>query len=414
MNEIKYKTLKNGLRIAAEEIPYVRSVSMGVWINVGSRMEEGSIEGISHFIEHMLFKGTTNRNSRKISNDIDYYGGGLNAFTTHDNTCYHVKMPDTHIDRGIEVLADMLRNSLFDKEDIEKEKIVIAEEIKMYEDSPEDYLYEELSKRTYNNQGIGSSVLGTAESIERINREAIVEYFNKYYIPKNSVIVISGNFVFDEIVEKIEENFGSWDGEFTKPKRQGQTFKPVRYIEDREDEQANLAILYPCPSDKIDKDFYSIKLLGNIIGQSPSSRLFQHIREEKGLSYNIYSSDSFYVGCAEFGIYASVALDNLVEVMDLIKAEVEDLRTNYVSEEELRFAKEQYKGSIIMNLEDTEDRMLLIGEYEVTDSRLKEIDDIIEIVEEIDLEYIKGVIDRIFSKEAAIGITGKKVSEIIK
>ncbi|MDY5964968.1 MAG: pitrilysin family protein, partial [Peptostreptococcus porci] len=144
MINIKYKTLKNGLRIVGDEVPYVHSVSLGVWINTGSRMEDESNFGIAHFIEHMLFKGTKNRSAKKISNDIDYYGGNINAFTTHDNTCYHVKMPYNHIERGIEVLSDIIKNSVFDDDDIKKEKSVISEEIKMYNDSPEDYLYEKL------------------------------------------------------------------------------------------------------------------------------------------------------------------------------------------------------------------------------------------------------------------------------
>lgn len=414
MSGIKYRQLENGLRIVAEEIPYVRSVSLGVWTNVGSRMEDESNYGIAHFIEHMLFKGTKNRTSRQISNDIDYYGGNINAFTTEDHTCYHVKMPSNHIDRGIEVLADMIINSVFDREQIEKEKSVIKEEIKMYQDSSEDYLYDELLMRTFDNKGVGRNVLGTKKSVSEISRQKIQEFFNKYYVPNNSVIVMSGNFIFDEVVEKIESCFNQWEKRKVVIKREGQNFKPVRFIEDKDDEQVNLAILYECPDDSIDKEFYAVKLLGNIVGNTPSSRLFQHIREEKGLSYSIYSSDSFYVGYGEFGIFSSVAAENLKEVYDSIISEIDNLRKNYISEEELTFAKEQYKGMVIMNLEDTEDRMMLIGEYEVEDRRLKDIEEVIKCVDSIDIEYMKDIIDRIFSKEMSVGITGKSVKRIMK
>ena len=410
---IKYKSLRNGMRIVAEEIPYVRSVSAGVWINVGARMEEGYPRGLAHFIEHMLFKGTQRRSSKKISNDIDYYGGLLNAFTSHDHTCYHVKMPYNHILEGLDVIADLLTGSLFSEHDIEKEKLVIRDEIKMYEDSPEDYLYEELMKRTYSNQGVGRSVLGTIESIAEISRKDILDFFSKYYIPNNAVLVMSGNFVLEDIVDKLESIFSKWEPRDFYISRQGQDFKSQNYIEDRDDEQSNIGILFPCPNDDNYRDFLAVKLVNNILGNSTSSRLFQNIREDKGLTYNIYSSDSFYVDHAELGIYSSMADDNLYQVYKLIIDEIDSLRESYISQDELDFAKEQYKGSVLMNIEDTEDRMLLIGEYEVNDKRLLSIEEIMEIIDSIDLDYMKKTIDRIFGSEISLGITGRSATSLI-
>lgn len=410
---IKYKSLKNGMRIVAEEIPYVRSVSAGVWINVGARMEEGYPRGLAHFIEHMLFKGTQRRSSKKISNDIDYYGGLLNAFTGHDHTCYHVKMPYNHILEGLDVIADLLTGSLFSEHDIEKEKLVIRDEIKMYEDSPEDYLYEELMKRTYSNRGVGRSVLGTIESIAEISRKDILDFFSKYYIPNNAVLVMSGNFVLEDIVDKLESIFSKWEPRDFYISRQGQDFKSQNYIEDRDDEQSNIGILFPCPNDDNYRDFLAVKLVNNILGNSTSSRLFQNIREDKGLTYNIYSSDSFYVDHAELGIYSSMADDNLYQVYKLIIDEIDSLKESYISQDELDFAKEQYKGSVLMNIEDTEDRMLLIGEYEVNDKRLLSIEEIMEIIDSIDLDYMKKTIDRIFGSEMSLGITGRSATSLI-
>lgn len=410
---IKYKSLKNGMRIVAEEIPYVRSVSAGVWINVGARMEEGYPRGLAHFIEHMLFKGTQRRSSKKISNDIDYYGGLLNAFTDHDHTCYHVKMPYNHILEGLDVIADLLTGSLFSEHDIEKEKLVIRDEIKMYEDSPEDYLYEELMKRTYSNRGVGRSVLGTIESIAEISRKDILDFFSKYYIPNNAVLVMSGNFILEDIEDKLESIFSKWEPRDLYISRQGQDFKSQNYIEDRDDEQSNIGILFPCPNDDNYRDFLAVKLVNNILGNSTSSRLFQNIREDKGLTYNIYSSDSFYVDHAELGIYSSMADDNLYQVYKLIIDEIDSLRESYISQDELDFAKEQYKGSVLMNIEDTEDRMLLIGEYEVNDKRLLSIEEIMEIIDSIDLDYMKKTIDRIFGSEMSLGITGRSATSLI-
>lgn len=407
---IKYKSLKNGLRIVAEEIPYVKSVSAGVWINVGARMEEGYPPGLAHFIEHMLFKGTKKRSSKKISNDIDYYGGLLNAFTGHDHTCYHVKMPYNRILEGLDVIGDILTGSLFSESDIEKEKLVIRDEIKMYEDSPEDYLYEELLKRTYSNRGIGRSVLGSIESVSEISRKDIIDFFGKYYIPNNAVLVMSGNFLLEEISDELEDIFSDWKRRDFSIKRQEQTFIAQTYIEDRDDEQSNIGILFQCPNDSDYKDFLAVKLVNNILGNSTSSRLFQNIREDRGLTYNIYSSDSFYVDYAELGIYSSMADDNLQEVYRLIMAEIASLGESYISQEELNFAKEQYRGSVLMNIEDTEDRMLLIGEYEVNNKRLLAIDEIMDILDDIDLEYMKKVIDSIFGSPMSLGITGRSAT----
>lgn len=410
---IKYKTLKNGLRIVAEEIPYVRSVSAGVLINVGARMELGYPRGLAHFIEHMLFKGTETRSSKKISNDIDYYGGFLNAFTSHDHTCYHVKMPYNHILEGLDVIGDLLTSSLFLESDIEKEKLVIRDEIKMYEDSPEDYLREELLKRTYSNRGIGRSVLGSVESLTEITRDHICQFFARYYIPNNAVLVMSGNFILEDIVERLEEIFSKWAPREISISREEQEFKPQYYIEDRDDEQSNIGIIFPCPSDNNYKDFIGVKLLNNILGNSTSSRLFQNIREDRGLTYNIASYDSFYVDYAELGIYSSMADDNLYQVYKLIMDEIYSIKEDYISQDELEFAKEQYKGSVLMNIEDTEDRMLLIGEYEVNDKRLLSVDDKMEIVESIDLDYIKGLIDKIFGGPMSIGVTGRSATSLI-
>lgn len=413
MVNIEYYKLENGLRIVLDEIPYVRSVAFGVWINVGSRMEDNENSGIAHFIEHMLFKGTINRTAKKISNDIDFYGGNINAFTSHDNTCYHVKMPSNHIDRGIEVLADMVKNSVFSDTEIEKEKSVIIEEIKMYEDSPEDYVYEGLLKRIYDGKGIGRNVLGNIESISKITRYKVLDFFNRNYVANNSVIVVSGNFDKTYIIEKISENFSNWRTTEVKSRREFSDFREVRYIENRDDEQSNIAIVFECPDDRNYMDYLSVKLLGNILGNSPSSRLFQKIREDKGLAYSIYSSDNFYEGCAEFSIFSSMASENLMEVYNLILDEIRDLKENYISDYELLFAKEQYKGAVIMNIEDTEDKMIYIGEYEVNDKRIREIDDVLSYIDKIDLDYMKGVIDRIFNGKMSIGITGRNVESIM-
>ena len=204
-----YKThvLDNGLTIIGEEIPYLKSIALGLWVNAGSRIENEQNSGVSHFIEHMLFKGTKNRTSKELASEIDNLGGQINAFTSKECTCYYVKLLDSHIDIGIDVISDMILNSLFDESDIDKERAVILEELKMYEDSPEDLAYDLLTEGIYKNDSLGMNIVGTVDSLQNLNKEALLDYFEKYYVPNNSVISISGNFKFEEIVKKIENKF---------------------------------------------------------------------------------------------------------------------------------------------------------------------------------------------------------------
>ena len=203
----KCQTLENGLTIIGEEIPYLKSISLGIWVKAGSIIETKENSGVSHFIEHMLFKGTKNRSSKELAREIDNLGGILNAFTSKECTCFYVKLLDEHIDIGIEVLSDMILNSCFDKKDIEKEKSVILEELKMYEDSPDDLSYDLLLENIYKDHSLGMNILGDRNTLKNFKRENILDYYNKYYVPNNSVISICGNFNFEEIVEKIKDKF---------------------------------------------------------------------------------------------------------------------------------------------------------------------------------------------------------------
>ncbi|MGL5506621.1 MAG: M16 family metallopeptidase, partial [Paraclostridium sp.] len=203
----KTHTLSNGLTIIGEEIPYLKSITLGVWVNAGSRIEKEEPAGISHFIEHMLFKGSKNRSSKEIASTIDNLGGQINAFTSKECTCFYVKLLDEHIEIGVDLLSDMMLNSLFDSEEIDKERQVILEELKMYEDSPEDLAYDLLIENIYKTDGLGMNIIGTKESLDNINRDNILEYFNKYYVASNCVVSMSGNFKFEEMVDLIESKF---------------------------------------------------------------------------------------------------------------------------------------------------------------------------------------------------------------
>lgn len=409
----KIHTLDNGLTIVGEEIPYLKSITLGVWVNAGSRIEIEKLSGISHFIEHMLFKGTKNRTSKEIASTIDNLGGQINAFTSKECTCYYVKLLDEHIDIGLDILSDMFLNPLFDKEDIEKERQVILEELKMYEDSPEDLVYDLLMEGVYKTDALGGNIIGTKESLDNMNREIISDYFKKYYVASNSVISISGNFKFEEIVKLIEEKFknlnkGDVNLEITTPE-----FHPCFIAKNKDTEQVNLAISLKAIPLEDREDAYALSIINNIFGGSISSRLFQNIRENKGLVYSIYSAPSLYRKSGELGIYASMSNENLKKVYNLVLEEIDNIRENHLTEEEIRESKEQLKGSYILGLESTSSRMMSIGKSMLLTKKVKDPNDIIESINNIEKARIDLIIDKVFNKEnIGICIVGRDVESI--
>lgn len=410
----KVHTLKNGLTIIGEEIPYLKSISLGVWINAGSRIENEKISGVSHFVEHMLFKGTKNRTSKMIASEIDNLGGQINAFTSKECTCYYVKLLNSHIDIGIDILSDMILNSLFDKNDIEKEKLVILEELKMYEDSPEDLAYDLLVENVYKDDTLGMNIIGTEKSLEGIGRDEIIDYFKKYYVPNNSVISICGNFDFEDMINKIEEKFSNWENKEVNIEVEEAKFNSCFIAKNKDTEQVNIAIsLEAIPSEDI-KEVYALSIINTVFGASISSRLFQKIREEQGLVYSIYSSQSLYKKCGELGIYASMSKENLKRVYEIILDEIKDLKINYLTQKEISESKEQLKGSYILGLESTSSRMMSIGKSMLLHREVRNTDEILKLIDEIDNDTINRVIDKVFNMDKlGVCIIGKNVENII-
>ncbi|HJG97216.1 MAG TPA: insulinase family protein [Romboutsia timonensis] len=409
----KKHVLENGLTIIGEEIPYVKSISLGVWINAGSRIEDEEISGVSHFIEHMLFKGTKNRTSKQIASEIDNLGGQINAFTSKECTCYYVKLLNSHIDIGIDVLSDMILNSKFDKEDLDKERSVIIEELKMYEDSPEDLAYDLLTENIYKDDALGMNIIGTEESLKRLNREKLLEYFNKYYVPNNSVISISGNFNFNEIINKIEEKFKNWKKRDVDIDIKKAEFKSCFLSKNKDTEQVNLALSLEAVPLENDEEVYALAVINTVLGGSISSRLFQKIREEKGLVYSIYSSQSLYRKCGELGIFASMSNDHLKEVYESIIEEIKTMKKHYLTDIEIKESKEQLKGSYILGLESTSSRMMSIGRSLLLNNKVESTDDILKSIDNVDSEIVKIVIDKIFNLDKlGVCIVGRNVEEI--
>lgn len=400
----KKHILENGVRIVCEKIPYVRSVSLGIWVRTGSRNETVRNSGVSHFIEHMLFKGTEKRNAAEIAESIDNIGGQLNAFTGKECTCYYTKTLDTHLDIALDVLSDMFFNSIFAKKDIAVERKVILEEIGMYEDSPEELVHDILSETVWDGNPIGYPILGTQKCLKSVNKEMIQGYMAENYTPGNIVISIAGNFDEESLISQIKEHFGGWKAK--TPEKTGHEkviFKPGLKIKEKDTEQVHLCFGFSGIEHGNDK-LYSLLAVNNIFGGGMSSRLFQKIREKKGLVYSIYSYPSAYKEAGLFTIYAGMKPEQLNEVSQLIQDETRLLVKKGIKPDELAKSKEQLKGNYILGLESTSSRMNSIGKSELMLGCINTPEEVLEKIDAISMEVVDEIIDSIFDFER-VGIT---------
>lgn len=404
----KKHKLENGVRIVCEKIPYVRSVSLGIWVRTGSSGETGGNNGISHFIEHMLFKGTEKRSAAEIAESIDNIGGQLNAFTGKECTCFYAKTLDTHLDIALDVLADMFFNSVFAKKDISVEKKVILEEIGMYEDSPEELVHDILSETVWSGHSIGYPILGSRKSLKAINREMILEYMAENYIPENVVVAVAGNFDEESLFGLVEKYFGSWrTAPVARDRKDSVIFKPGVKIKEKDTEQVHLCLGFNGIEHGNDR-LYSLLAVNNIFGGGMSSRLFQKIREKKGLVYSIYSYPSAYTDAGLFTIYAGMKPEQLHEVITLINDEIRLLLKKGIKKDELVKSKEQLKGNYILGLESTSSRMNSIGKSELMLGLINTPEEVLGKIDAISMEVIYDIIENIFNLEqVGISIVGK-------
>ncbi|QXM06096.1 M16 family metallopeptidase [Crassaminicella indica] len=400
--------LSNGVRVVLEKIPHVKSVSLGFWVKTGSIHENLKNNGITHFIEHMLFKGTKNRTAKQIAEAIDDIGGQLNAFTSKECTCYYAKVLDAHIDIAIDVLTDMLFNSTFSPTEMEKEKSVVLEEINMYEDSPEDNVHDLLLSMVFKEHSLGMPVLGNHRTVNSFNKNMLINYIKDNYTVKNMVVSIAGNFDQEEVIRMLEEKFKDFTNENNKP----EYLEDAKFITDvgfkyKDIEQLHLCIGFegiPLGSD----DYYPLLLMNTIFGGSMSSRLFQNIREDKGLAYSVFSYPSSYQQIGLFTIYAGINPSQLEEVILLIRKEINKVRKNGLSEAELLKAKEHLKGNYILGLESTSSRMLSIGKSELFLERIYSQKQVLQKIDHIKMEDVQNVIDKIFVLDkASVAVVGK-------
>lgn len=398
---IKHK-LSNGIRIVAEKIPHVRSIAMGIWVGAGSERENVKNNGISHFIEHMLFKGTKTRTARQLAEAFDEIGGHVNAFTSKEVTCYYAKVLDQHFSIALEVLADMFFDSVFDEQEIEKEKKVVIEEIRMVEDTPDDLVHDLLSEASMANHPLGLPVLGTVDSVESFTRDDLLEYKNKMYHPHRIVIALAGNLP-DDFITQIEQYFNYAEVEDVVEIREAPVFTSQVKVKEKSTEQTHLCLGLPGLSMK-DVRIYTLILLNNILGGNMSSRLFQEIREERGLAYSVYSYHSAHRDSGIFAIYAGTKHGQEDEVVTCIRQILNDICQKGVQASELNKAKEQLKGSMMLGLESTNNRMSRLGRNELLLERHWSLDEIIEEVERITLDEVNELAQMLFSQPMSLAL----------
>lgn len=396
-------TSSNGVRIVYEHIPHVRSVAVGVWVHAGSRHEKAEENGLTHFIEHMLFKGTASRSARQIAEEFDRIGGHVNAFTSKEYTCYYAKVLDHHAKHAVSVLADMFFHSKFEEQELEKERQVVLEEISMVEDTPDDDVHEQLWNVMYPNQSLGASILGSRESLETFTKDSIHQFMDHHYRPENIVISVAGN-----IPEGFIDHIDSLFGHFTPNKEtvvrnnfEIPVFHAGESNKSRETEQGHICLGYPGLSVK-DKNIYDLIVLNSILGGNMSSRLFQEVREEKALAYSIYSYQSSYEDSGTVIIYGGTSSNQLPELKQTILETVEKVIRQGVTPTEVENSKEQLKGSLMMGLESTNARMNRNGKNELIFKEHKSYDDVLQSIDEVSIHQVQKLVTDIFTKSAAL------------
>lgn len=397
-------TLSNGLTVLTERIPSVRSVTLGIWFRVGSRDEMPHHLGISHFMEHMMFKGTATRSAMDISMSFDAMGAVLNAFTSKEYTGYYASVLDEHLDSAVEILADMLQNSQFATDAILTEREVVIEEIARYEDEPSDHVGDIFTEAMYPSHQLGRTILGTRKIVGAFEHDDCVSYLNEHYHAGNAVVVAAGNVDHQALVTLIERFFGALKPGI--PNSRGEVIESNRKLltfEQKDTEQAHL--LYGMPGVPLgDPERFAARLMETALGGPMSSRLFQEVREKRGLAYAVYAATSPYINAAQFYIYVGSRPSNLQEVVGVLRGEITQLLDKGLTSEELKRVQDYTVGHLVLSAESTRDHMFKLGANAVQDLELLSLDETIERYRSVTLDDIKRVTQRILSAAPTVAV----------
>jgi predicted Zn-dependent peptidase len=405
---LRRTVLPNGLIVLTERMEHLRSVAMGVWIKSGSRCETAEMNGISHFVEHMLFKGTRSRSAQHIAREMDSIGGNLDAFTGKETICFNVKSLSDHVPIALDVLADLVLNPTFASTEIERERSVILEEIKIDEDNPDVLVHELFTQNFWKDHPLGKPILGTTKTVGRLDQQKLFDYHTGRFRGGNMVFSAAGNLEHDQFIEFVTEKFAALvPGEPTYEVQTPQASARILLQNKKSLEQVQLCMGVPSPS-ITDENRYATLILNTVLGGGMSSRLFQTIREERGMAYAIYSDLSPYSDTGSLCVYAGTSAGKALEVIDLVLAEFRSLKETPLSDEELTRAKDQLKGNILMGLESSNSRMANLARQEMYFHQFFSADEIIARIDKVTVEQVQAMAQRLFvTDRIAITLLGR-------
>jgi predicted Zn-dependent peptidase len=414
---VRRTVLPSGLRIVTEEVPSVRSAAIGIWVNVGSRDETPAVAGASHFLEHLLFKGTTRRNALEISATIEAVGGEMNAFTSKEYTCFYARVIDTDLPMAIDVVSDLITSSIVSALDVDAERKVVLEEIAMRDDDPSDLVHDLYAETYYGDTQLGRPILGTIKSIKDMTRSSVFNYYKKKYLPQDLVVAVAGNIKHKRVVAMVEEalsrdNFLNVKGApQIRPNTPVKT-KPMQSVGllTRKTEQAHMFYGMEGVA-RSDERRFTMGVLASALGGGMSSRLFQEIREKRGLAYSVYAYAQQFAGSGQIGFYAGCNPTKAIEVVEIIREVLADVADNGMSHEEIERAKGAVRGSLVLSQEDSASRMSRIGKNEIVYGQVMGFDDILKAISRVNSTDVREIASEYLTKSPTLALVGPFKSE---
>ena len=409
---VRRTTLPSGLRVITERVPGQRSATIGVWVGVGSRDESPALHGCSHFLEHLLFKGTPERSALEISIALDAVGGEFNAFTAKEYTCFHARVLDEDLPLAVDVLGDMITSSLLDGDDVEAEREVILDEIAMHDDDPDDVAHNLFASQAWGDSPLGRPIAGTAASIEAMSRDQVIRFYRRHYRPERMVVSVAGNVDHTQVVRLVRSAFSRRDflAGTAEPVAARQTLRARKVATGtveatRQFEQVNVVLGVQGLTRSDDRRF-ALGVLNAALGGGTSSRLFQEVREKRGLAYSVFSFASQHVDAGLVGVSVGCLPNKLQQVLDVVRAELAKIARDGIDAEELARGKGQLKGGLVLGLEDSASRMTRLGKSELVDDELLSIDEVLARVEAVTLEDVRLLAAELFSRPEILAIVG--------
>jgi predicted Zn-dependent peptidase len=402
--EYRKSVLSNGIRVVTERMPHVRSVAVGIWVDTGSRNEPPGRGGISHLIEHLVFKGTASRTAEEIARTMDSVGGQMDAFTAKEHTCFYVQVLDEHLPLAVSLLTDILLNPLFAADELEREKSVVLQEIKMVEDTPDDLIHDLYAARAWAGHPLALPILGQREDVVAYDSATVRQHFTEEYVPQRVTIAVAGNVTHEQVVELFASRFDGFDRAAGRRTEQRPALHPGIEIVTKTLEQVHLVVGFPGLTHTA-SERYALYLLNDIIGGSMSSRLFQEVRERQGLVYSIYSGTQAYKDTGVVYIYAATDAPNFSKMLKAVLKEIRDLKKTGVTGEELARSKEHLKGSLMLSLESTSSRMNRLAKHEMQFESFLTMDAMLAAIDNVRIEELQALISDLLDEEQLILVT---------